>query len=126
MEQNSKELIEYLERKLDNSDKKLGERFDRLLGVVVTKDEFKNLEKKIDERFGKAIEIFATKEDIKDLSEKVNGLTEMVQLLVVSMDKLVKELSDLRIEYHVMSNQLTRHEKWIQMMADRIGVHLEY
>lgn len=74
----------------------------------------------------KLSEVLATKEDIKDLKEDVDGLREMVQSLVVSVDKLVKAVSDLKTEYAAITNQINRHEKWIEQIADKLGLKLEY
>lgn len=74
----------------------------------------------------KLLEVLATKEDIKDLNQQFNGLQEMVQSLVVSVDKLVKAVSDLHQEYAMVTSKIDRHEKWIQKLADKLGIRLEY
>jgi len=74
----------------------------------------------------KLIEVLATKEDMKDLKQDVDGLREMVQALVVSVDKLVGAVSDLKTEYVAITNQISRHEKWFQQIADKLGMKLEY
>ncbi len=74
----------------------------------------------------KLLEVLATKEDIKELKRDVENLKEIVQSLVVSVDKLVKAVSDLKTEYSVIANQLSRHEKWIHQLAEKLGIKLEY
>jgi predicted nucleic acid-binding Zn-ribbon protein len=74
----------------------------------------------------KLIEVLATKEDIKDLKQDVDGLREIVQALVVSIDKLVKAVSDLKTEYVAITNQVSRHEKWFQQIAEKLGMKLEH
>ncbi len=111
MDQDLKQLIEGLDKKIDS---------------VATKNDLQEMQERVDGQFERAFEVFATKEDVKNLEEKVDGLREIVQALVISVDKIVKELSDLRIEYYAMNNQLTRHEKWIQAIAEKVGIKLAF
>ncbi len=74
----------------------------------------------------KIVEVVATKEDIKDLEQDIDGLRESVQALVLSVDKLVKSLDRLETEYAAITNQISRHEKWIQQLAQRLNVKLGY
>jgi len=70
--------------------------------------------------------VVATKEDIRELREDINGLREMVQTLVVSVDRLVAAVDKLNTEYAAIINQVDRHERWIQQLAEKLGVKLEY
>lgn len=74
----------------------------------------------------KIISVVATKEDIKDLKQDVDGLKEMTQALVLSVDKLVKVVDDLRQEYAAVTSKVDRHEKWLHQLAEKLGVKLEY
>lgn len=74
----------------------------------------------------KLMEVLATKEDVKELKQDVNGLREMVQTLVISVDKLVKAVSDLKTEYVAITSKVNRHEKWIQQIAEKLEIKLEY
>ncbi len=74
----------------------------------------------------KIASIVATKEDVEDLKQNIIGLQESIQALIVSVDKLVKAVSDLKTEYAVITNQVNRHEKWFHQIADKLGVKLEY
>ncbi|OGZ25381.1 MAG: hypothetical protein A2W71_01485 [Candidatus Nealsonbacteria bacterium RIFCSPLOWO2_02_39_8] len=74
----------------------------------------------------KIIEVVATKEDVKELKEDMSALREMTQSLVISVDKLVKALDDLRTEYASIISQNNRHEKWISQIAQKVGIKLEY
>lgn len=74
----------------------------------------------------KLLEVLAAKEDIIELKQDINGLRETAQALVVSVDKLVKAVSDLKTEYSAIANQLSRHEKWIQQLAGKLNIKLEY
>lgn len=84
-------------------------------------------------------EVLATKEDLAkivtieefdqfkvEIKQDLDGLREMVQVLVVSVDKLVKAVSDLKTEYAAITNQVGRHEKWFQQIAEKLGMKLEY
>lgn len=66
------------------------------------------------------------KEDIKELKEEVDGLRESIQFLVLSMDKLTKSMTDLHEEFISTVSKIDRHEKWIQEIAQKVGVRLEY
>ncbi|MBU3964229.1 hypothetical protein KJ591_00090 [Patescibacteria group bacterium] len=74
----------------------------------------------------KIAEVCATKEDIKEMREDINGLRESVQFLVISVDGLVKAISDLKTEYISITSQIDRHDKWIQLLAEKLNLKLEY
>ena len=80
----------------------------------------------LNEDIKKLLEIVATKEDIKDLKQDITGLREVVQALTIAVDRLVKAVSDLKTEYTVIGAQISRHEKWILQLAEKLGVNLEY
>ena len=80
----------------------------------------------VDQSFDRAFEVFATKDDTKEIKQELVSLREVVQALAISVDRLVKAVSDLKTEYSVISHQLTRHEKWIQQLAEKIGINLEF
>lgn len=68
--------------------------------------------------------IFATRDDIRELMGDIDGLRETVQMLSVSIDKLVKSVEDLKQEYSLVVHQLDKHEKWIRQIAKKAGVML--
>ena len=78
-----------------------------------------------DEDIAKIAGIVATKEDVEELKENVAGLRESVQALTISVDRLVKSVDDLRKEYVAVTAKVDRHEKWIQQIAEKLGVKLE-
>ena len=47
----------------------------------------------------KLTSVLATKDDIKELKQDIDGLRENIQILVVSVDGLVKAVTDLNTEY---------------------------
>lgn len=80
----------------------------------------------LDEKFGKTdAELADIKEGVKDLKQDITGLRESVQALTVSVDKLVKAVENLRQEYVAITAKIDRHEKWIQQIAEKIGVELK-
>jgi len=62
----------------------------------------------------------------KEIKDDINDLREQVQALVVAVDKLVGAVSDLKQEYAMASLQMSRHEKWIKQIAEKLGMKLEY
>lgn len=79
-----------------------------------------------DKDIQKIVSLVATKEDVQEIKEELSGLKEIVQSLTVSVDKLVKIIADRETEYIMMSHQLSRHEKWFQQIADKLGLRLEH
>ena len=92
-----------------------------------------------DEDIKKLKETLATKEDLAkivileefdqfkvEIKQDINSLREMLQSLVISVDKLVKAVSDLKTEYIAITNQVSRHEKWFHQVAEKLGIKLEY
>ncbi len=74
---------------------------------------------------GKLIEVFATKEDlkeaVKDLSTKkdVNNLLNAVDAYAKKADTYFQEMV-------MLAHKVDRHEKWIQQIAEKLRVKLEY
>ncbi|MFH1894431.1 MAG: hypothetical protein ABH813_00795 [Patescibacteria group bacterium] len=84
-------------------------------------------------------EVLATKEDMgklvtleefdrseSEVKQDISDLRESIQALTVSVDKLVKSVGDLKTEYAAVKIQMSRHEKWILQLADKLGIKLEY
>ena len=84
-------------------------------------------------------EVLATKEDLAklltleefdefkvEIKQDFGSLRESIQALTISVDKLVKAVEDMRQEYVVITGKVDRHEKWIQQIAEKLGVKLEY
>ena len=70
--------------------------------------------------------VLATKEDIKDLKQETQNLRESLNILTTSVDKLAKSVSDLKVEYVAVMSKVDRHEKWLQQIANKLGLNLEY
>ena len=81
------------------------------------------LDKKFDSVDAKFID---SQEEIKDLRQDVNDLRESIQALTISVDRLVGAMSNLKTEYAAITNQINRHEKWLNLVAEKLGIKLEY
>lgn len=106
----------------------------KLKSLLATKQDLKNLATKKDLKEVK-IEVSKIKSDmdskftvihsdIQDIKKDVESLREAIQAMMVSIDGLAKVISDLRLEYAVISTQLTRHERWIKQIAEKVGLDL--
>jgi len=111
MKEDFSELIEYLNQKFERT---------------ATKEGVQVLRTEIDEKFVRAFEVFATKNDIRELTIRMDRVEESLHVLITSVDKLAKAVDDLRIEYSAITMQMNRHEKWIQQLAQKLGVKLEH
>jgi len=101
MDKDYTELIEYLGdkfEKVDNRFDKIDNRFD-----------------KVEERFNKTEIVLESKADKKD-----------VQSLVNSIDKLTKSIEIYREEQIALSFKVDKMEKWIQQIADKVGIKLVF
>ena len=79
---------------------------------MLTKEDLKNL-----------AEIFATKDHI---DKKFDGFREDFSNLQSSVDGYAKKADTYFQEMLTLSHRLERHEKWIQQIAEKIGVKLDY
>lgn len=122
MKEDFGELIQYLDDKFQKTATK-----EDLEGFATKKD----------------LEQFATKEDLRGFSvnfvtldefdnfraevkEEFAAVRASINSLTNSVDKLVKAVSGLKTEYFAVSHQLSRHEKWIQKIAEKVGIELAY
>ena len=97
MNQDFSELIKYLDKKFE----KIEERFKRLFDIFATKEDLK-----------KSVANLSTKEDFNNLLNAV--------------DAYAKKADTYFQEMVALSHKIDRHEKWIQQLADKLGVKLEY
>ncbi|OGZ27119.1 MAG: hypothetical protein A2365_00415 [Candidatus Nealsonbacteria bacterium RIFOXYB1_FULL_40_15] len=104
------ELIQYLDKKLEN---------------IATKEDLEKLATQNSVDSISAL-VISNKQEINELKKDVDALRESIQALTVSVDSLVKAVGDLKTEYVMVKNQVNRHEKWLQQIADKVGIKLEY
>ena len=63
-------------------------------------------------------EVFTTKKDFEDLKKDFRKLQSSVDRYLTKTEKWYQEMK-------MLSNQVDRHEKWIQLLAGKLGVKLE-
>lgn len=101
MNQDFLELVEYLDKKFDQT---------------ATKDDVRGLQ----------IGVANLQEDVRVVKTELTDLKETVHELVTAIDKLAKVVDDLCIEYAAVVMKVDRHEKWIQQLAAKLGMKLGY
>jgi hypothetical protein len=77
-----------------------------------------------DEDINKLTTVLASKKDVEDIKGDLGDLKELVQGLIVSSDSIVKSMTELKLEYAAISTQLSRHERWIKEIAEKVGLKL--
>jgi len=73
----------------------------------------------------KLIEVFATKEDLKEAVEDLSTKKDVNDLLN-AVDTYAKKADTYFQEMVTLAHKVDRHEKWIQQIAEKLGVKLEY
>lgn len=73
----------------------------------------------------KLIEVFATREEIANLVTK-EDLRNAVSEIQSSIDVYANRADTYFQEMVALSHKVDRHEKWLQQLAEKIGVKLEY
>lgn len=111
MDKDYKELVEYLDKKFGKID-----------------EEFEGVDKRfegVDKRFDKLFEVFATKEDLEEAVKNLSTKEDFNNLLN-SVDAYAKKADTYFQEMVMLSHQVSRHEKWINQIAEKLGIKLEY
>lgn len=76
------------------------------------------------DKLNKAFSVmFATKNDIHDLDEKIQ---KNFSELFVSIDGYAKKADTYYQEMMMLSIKVDRHEKWLQQIASRLDLKLDY
>jgi hypothetical protein len=78
-----------------------------------------------DEDINKLTAVLASKKDVEDIKSDLTDLKELVQGLMISNDSIAKSIGDLTLEYAAISTQLSRHDRWIKQIAEKIGINLQ-
>ncbi|MFH1657474.1 MAG: hypothetical protein ABH919_03330 [bacterium] len=126
MEKDFSELVEYLDKKFNNVDGKFNDidkKFDNIDGKF---DNIDNNFNQIDNKF----DIVSQK--IFDIDEKLERMEENkadksdIDNLLGAVDGYAKKADTYFQEMVLLSHKVDRHEKWIQQMAEKLGVKLEY
>jgi len=88
--------------------------------------DFSELIKYLDEKFNKLDEdIVALRGEVADIKERMATKVEVNKLLD-AVDAYMKQGEDYRQEMLMLSHKVDRHEKWIQQIAEKLGIKLEY
>ena len=77
-----------------------------------------------DQDINKLTAVLASKKDVEEIKSDLGDLKELVQGIIISNDSIAKSISDLRLEYAAISTQLSRHERWIKEIAQKVGLNL--
>jgi len=97
MNEDQKELVEYLDGKFGKIDKQ----FKALPDIFITKEEA------------------VTKSDFEDLRADFRELQKTVDAYATKADAFFQELV-------MLSHKVDRHEKWLHQIAEKLGIKLEY
>ena len=82
----------------------------------------------LNDKLDLVIDQMATKEDVNLLESKIENLEKKFDLrfqqVLSAIDGLVKVVTDMQREYAAVAAQLSRHEQWIKLIAEKTGVKL--
>jgi plasmid maintenance system antidote protein VapI len=73
----------------------------------------------------KLSQVFGTKEDMKEIVENLSTKADFINLQT-SVDAYAKKADSYFTEMVALSHKVDRHEKWLHLVADKLGVKLEY
>ena len=75
--------------------------------------------------FDKLIQIFPTKDEVRLIvRQELEPMQDTLKRVLGALDRLATSFEKLNIEYAAMSQQLSRHERWIQHLAKQSKVKL--
>ena len=83
-----------------------------------------DLEKVVSDSADRMLIVLASKKDTEEIKSDLGDLKELVQGLIVGNDAIAKSISELRLEYAAISTQLSRHDRWIKQIAEKVGLNL--
>jgi len=73
----------------------------------------------------KMMKVFPTRDDVRLIvQEEIAPMQDTLQRVLLALDRLATAYEKLNIEYVAMSEQLSRHERWIQEIAKKAKVPL--
>jgi len=73
----------------------------------------------------KLIDVFATKDDLREAVKNLSTKEDFNKLLA-AVDSYAKRADTYFQEMVMLSHKVDRHEKWIQQLADKLGIKLNY
>jgi len=89
-------------------------------------EDFSELIKYLDKKFNKIGESFVLVENRLGNIEENKADKSDVNNLINAVDAYAKKADEYFQEMVMFSYQLKRHEKWIQQIAEKLGIKLEY
>ena len=97
-----------------------------------TKVTLESLSEKIDAKFNtldakidRVIDEMVTHEDLQQLEDRLERkIDQRMSEVIQAIDKLIKPITDLQLEYAAIKTQLTRHEEWFEILAKKMDVKL--
>jgi hypothetical protein len=73
----------------------------------------------------KLIDVFATREEMKEMISNLVTKEEFSNLQT-AVDNYAKKADTFFQEMVMLAQKVDRHEKWIQQIAAKLGIKLEY
>ena len=73
----------------------------------------------------KLIEVFTTREEMKEMISNLVTKEEFSSLQT-AVDAYANRADAFFQEMVVLSHKVDRHEKWLQQIAEKLGIKLEY
>ncbi len=73
----------------------------------------------------KLIEVFATKDDLKEAVRDLTTKSDFNELMT-AVDAYAKKADTYFQEMVMLSHKVDRHEKWLHLVAEKLGIKLEY
>ncbi|HLC44588.1 MAG TPA: hypothetical protein VJK50_01980 [Patescibacteria group bacterium] len=78
-----------------------------------------------DQDIAKLIEVFVTKDDLKEAVTNLSTKEDSNHLLN-AVDAYAKKADTYFQEMVALSHKVNRIEKWVQQIADKVGIKLDY
>lgn len=78
-----------------------------------------------DKDIDRMMQVFPTKEDVRRIvQEQLIPIQETQQRMLLALDHLASTVDKLLLEYAAVSEQLSRHERWIRELAKHSKIKL--
>ncbi len=61
-----------------------------------------------------------------EVNQRIDKVDEKYDRLMTTLDAFLKRLDDIEVDNHARDAQIARLERWIETIASRTGVKLEY
>ena len=79
-----------------------------------------------DQDIDRMMHVFPTKDDVRSIvREEIADVSDTQRHMLNALDRLASVIEKLNLEYAAISEQLSRHERWIQQIAKQAQVKLD-